>query len=254
LLVISEMMGIPRADRAMLKRQADERMLSALSLEPDRMRRGAAGIRESSEYLHTQLELRLAEPRDDLLQVLAEAQRAHHYSREEAVANAQTLIDAGHETTIQLLCNGMLAFMRHPDQWELLRSDPRGLAAAATEECLRFDAPIPSLRRIAASDVGLRGKQIRAGDRVSWVIAAANRDPRVYADPDRFDITRSASQHLAFGFGAHYCLGQFLGRIEGQEVFIAMAQRFPSLRLATESLSYARVRGIRRLMSLPVTW
>lgn len=254
LLVISEMLGVPVADRQMLKEQADERMLSELSLKPNRMRRAAAAIRASSDYFDEVLDGRTGKPASDLLGLLAEAERSGAYTRAESVANAQGLLDAGHETTIQLICNGTLAFLRHSEQWALFRSDPEALAPTATEECLRFDPPLPAPRRIAAQDVELRGRTIREGDRVFWVIAAANRDPREFEDPDRFDIRRSPNRHLAFGAGVHYCLGQYLARIEGQEVFTALATRFPGLRLDTDSVEYADLRGVRSITSLPVAW
>ena len=107
----------------------------------------------------------------------------------------------GHETTINLLCNGTLAFIQHPDQWALFKEDPAGRAKLATEECLRYDAPVKSIQRIASQDVEMRGKVMRKDDRVRWFISSANRDPAMFADPDRFDITRWPNQHVAFGSG-----------------------------------------------------
>jgi cytochrome P450 len=253
LLVISEMLGVPGPDRQRLKEQAEERMASALSLAPNRMRRSATAIRESSEYFDRLLDQRTAES-SDLLGVLVAAEHEGAYTREESVANAQGLLDAGHETTLQLIGNGTLAFMRHQEQWELFKSDPEGLAVSATEECLRYDPPLFALRRIAAADVQLRGRTIRKNDRVLWVIAAANRDPRVFDDPERFDIRRAPNKHLSFGAGVHYCLGQYLARVEGQEVFKALATRFPTLRLDVDAVEYAELRGVRSLKSLPVAW
>lgn len=254
LVVVSEMLGVPESDRQMLKEQADERMLSALSLEPDRMRRSAAAIREGNDYFDRITEERVEHATPDLLSVLVEAERSGVYRRDESVANAQGLLDAGHETTIKLICNGALAFLRNPDQWELFKSDPASLAESATEECLRYDPPLTALRRIAATDVERRGKTIEADSRVLWVIASANRDPRVFEDPDRFDIRRAPNRHLSFGAGVHYCLGQYLARIEGQEVFKALATRFPTLRLESDSIDFADMRRIRSMKSLLVSW
>jgi len=255
LLVISDLLGLPAEDRPLLAQQAELRMQSALSLAPDRMRLAAQGIRESCEYLDRHLRQRRPGNREpDVLDILIGAQQDGHYDRQEVLANTLSLLDAGHETTIQLICNGLLAFLRHPDQLNLFRTDPVRLAQTAVEECLRFDPPLPALRRIAATDVSLRGRLIRRGDRVGFVIASANRDPRVFADPDRFDIRRSPNRHVTFGSGIHHCLGHYLARLEGQEVFIALATRLPDIRLATDVVSYAAVRGVRNITSLQVSW
>ncbi len=254
LRVISEMLGVPTGDRELVKKQAEERMQSAISLAPDRMRRAADAIREGCEYFDRLLGERAASPRDDLLGVLVKAERAGCYTRAESVSNAQGLLDAGHETTIQLIGNGTLAFMRNRDQWDLFTSSPEALAVTATEECLRYDPPLFALRRIVAADCELRGKHLSEGDRVLWVIASANRDPRAFDDPDVFDIRRQPNRHLSFGGGIHYCLGQYLARLEGQEVFTQLASRFPKLRLETEEVEYAHLRGVRSLKALPVSW
>lgn len=251
LRVISELLGVRPQDRAALKEHADRRMQSALSLEPDRMRVGASGIRDTSEYLTAMLDVPSGEP-EELLSLLLAAEEAGTYSRDEVLANAQMLIDAGHETTIQLICNGALAFLRHPDQWARFVAAPRELAVSAVEECLRFDPPLPAPRRLASHDLELRGATIRRGDRVAFVIAAANRDPRVFTDPDTFDIGRTPNRHIAFGSGLHVCLGQHLARIEGQEVLAALAERWPGMASAGGPVEYAKVRGVRSLLRLDV--
>ena len=156
--------------------------------------------------------------------------------------------------TIYLICNGALAFLEHPDQWAMLKKDPGGRAKWATEECLRYDSPVKSIQRIASGDVEMRGKMLRQADRVRWFITSANRDPNVFADPDRFDITRQPNPHVAFGNGVHHCLGATLARVEGQEVFKALAERFPDLMVASEALEYQPSITFRSLKSLPVTW
>ncbi len=128
------------------------------------------------------------------------------------------------------------------------------LTVQATEECLRYDPPVKSLQRIAAQGVELRGKVIRTLDRVRWFIPAANRDPRQFPNPDVFDIARSPNPHVAFGAGIHFCLGAYVARIEGQEAFKALAERFPMLHLETEELAYEPSITLRPLKSLPVTW
>jgi cytochrome P450 len=250
--VISEMLGIPRAERRRL-RELSHRRLAFTRATSDRIRLSIEGIRELSEYLAPLLDQRMTQPLDDLLSVVSGAERAGVYTREESLSNAMILVDAGHETTINLICNGTLAFLRHPDQWEMLRRDP-SLVTKATEECLRYDPPSKLIFRLALCDVELRGRTIRAGERVGLVLCAANRDPEVFPDPDRFDITRRPNHHIAFGTGIHYCLGQYLARMEGQEAFTALSQRFPNLRLEAQALEYVSTIIFRNLKSLPVAW
>jgi cytochrome P450 len=152
------------------------------------------------------------------------------------------------------VCNGTLAFIRHSDQWQLLQEDPDGLAQRATEECLRYDPPLKGFQRIALEDVEVGGALIRRGDRTRWVISSANRDPRAFDEPDKFDITRRRNPHVAFGGGIHHCLGANLARLEGQEAFKALAERFPSLRLQSQELQYQPSIGVRTLESLLVSW
>jgi pimeloyl-[acyl-carrier protein] synthase len=168
--------------------------------------------------------------------------------------NTSLLLLAGHETTINLLCNGTLAFLHHPEQWERFKQDPASLAEPATEECLRYDAPVMSIQRIAAQDVELQGKVLQKDDRLRWFISSANRDPQKFPEPETFDVTREPNLHVAFGAGVHHCLGATLARLEGQEVFKALAERFPTLRLASEELAYQPSITFRSLKALPVTW
>ena len=154
-----------------------------------------------------------------------------------------------------MLCNGTLSFIENPDQWELLQRDPEGMMVSATEECLRHDSSVKSITRIAAEDVELRDKVLKKEDRIRWFISSANRDPRKFPDPDKFDITRWPNAHVAFGAGIHHCLGATLVRVEGQEAFKALAERFPALHVdPNETLEYQPSITFRSLKSLPVTW
>ena len=251
--VITQMMGVPEEDRDHLRHLAD-RLLYINRGEPNRMRLLMEGIEGMIEYVSPKVDERAATPSDDFISVLAAAEQEGVFTRHQVLVNTALLLFAGHETTMNLICNGTLALIRHPDQWERLRADPVGTARSATEECLRYDPPVKSTQRIAAEDVERHGKTIRQGDRIRWIMAAANRDPRAFADPDRFDIGRKPNTHVSFGAGIHYCLGASLARIEGQEVFRALAERFGSLRLETEELEYAPSIQFRSLTSLPVAW
>jgi len=135
-----------------------------------------------------------------------------------------------------------------------LQADPAGMARLATEECLRYDPPVKSTQRIAAEDVEIAGRRIEKGDRLRWIMAAANRDPRVFSDPGSFDIGRQPNPHVSFGSGIHYCLGATLARIEGQEVFRGLAERFSRLELAADRIEYQPSLQFRSVKSLPVRW
>jgi cytochrome P450 len=252
-LVIAEMMGVPRSDRPYI-RQLAEKLLYIGRGEYDRMKPLTEGMRGMIEYVSPLVDRRIVDPGDDFISVLARGEKQGVFTRHQVLVNTSLLLLAGHETTINLLCNGTLAFTRHPDQWELFKEDPGGRAKQATEECLRYDSPVVSIQRIAVEDVEMRGKVLRKDDRVRWFISSANRDPGAFPNPETFDIFRQPNQHVAFGSGTHHCLGATLARVEGQEVFKALAERFPNLRAESEALEYQPSITFRSLKALPVTW
>jgi cytochrome P450 len=251
--VIAQMMDVPYRDREHLRELADK-LLYINRGEPDRLRPLMEGINGMVEYVTPLVEERIERPGNDFISVLAKGEREGVFDRHQVLVNTILLLFAGHETTMNLICNGTLALLRHPEQWAKLCEHPDDRCRLATEECLRYDPPVKSTARIAAQDVELRGKPIRKGDRIRWIIAAANRDPAAFPDPDRFDIERQPNPHIAFGSGIHYCLGATLARVEGQEVFRALAERFPRLELATDRLEYQPSIQFRSLKSLPVQW
>jgi cytochrome P450 len=252
-LVIAQMMGVPAADRSYV-RQLAEKLLYIGRSEYHRMRPLTEGMRGMIEYVSPLVDERIVNPGDDFISVLARGEKQGVFTRHEVLVNTSLLLLAGHETTINLLCNGTLAFIHHPEQWALLKRDPAGNAKGATEECLRYDSPVISIQRIAAQDVELRGKLLRKGDRLRWFISSANRDPGAFVDPSVFDITRHPNPHVAFGSGVHHCLGATLARLEGQEVFKALAERFRNFQLEADTLDYQPSITFRSLKSLPVTW
>ena len=255
LLVIARMMDMPNQDRKFIRSLA-EKLLSLGRGETDRMQPLTDGIKGLQEYLRPIIAERVKKPGDDLLSVLASGERDGIYTREEVVANAILLLLAGHETTINLICNGTFAFMRHPDQWQSFTEDPAGRVVRATEECLRYDAPVRSLQRIASQDIELKGKQIRKDERMRWFITSANRDSYMFPDPDKFDIARNPNPHVAFGSGIHHCLGATLARLEGQEALKALAERFPKLTLDVKSdeVEFQPSITFRSIKKLPVSW
>jgi len=252
-LVIAQMMGVPTEDRPHIRELA-KKLLTGGQGAPDRLRTQTEGMRGMLEYLSPLVAERLKHPGDDFVSVVASGEKRGIFTRHQVLVNCSLLLLAGHETTINLLCNGTLAFLQHSEQWALFKQNPAGWAKRATEECLRYDPPVKSIQRIAAQDGELRGKVLRKDDRLRWFIASANRDPEVFADPETFDITRDPNPHVAFGSGVHHCLGATLARLEGQEAFKALAERFPTLHGETEELEYQPSMTFRSLTSLPVAW
>ena len=252
ILVIAEWFGFPREDREFL-RHTSRGVLSIDEAAADRNEKTSKAILTLKEYINPFVEARLANPGDDLLSLMAEGERQGEMTRDEVVGNTILLLIAGHQTTINLIANGTLALMRHPAQWELLKSDP-SLIVRATEELLRYDSPVKRAPRIVAEDVEIHGKTLRKSERVLIVLSSANRDPRPFPDPDKLDITRYPNPHVAFGGGVHHCLGANLARLEGQEAIKALIQRLPPVRLETEQLEYQPLLNLRALKSLPVSW
>ncbi len=252
-LVIAQMMGVPKEDRPHVRHLA-ELLLNIGRGEADRMKPLVEGMQGMIDYVSPLVDERIVKPGNDFISVLADGEKRGIFTRHQVLVNTSLLLLAGHETTINLLCNGTLSFIRHQDQWEMLKDDPAARAKQATEECLRYDAPVKSIQRIASQDVEMRGKILHKDDRIRWFITSANRDPEVFAQADTFDISRDPNPHVAFGSGVHHCLGATLARLEGQEVFKALAERFPSLHLETEHLEYQPSITFRSLKSLPVLW
>ena len=257
-LVMSELLGFPAEDREQVRLWTTDvarPFFMALGMDArEKLARAERGAKEFGAYARALLRDRKTHPRDDLLSVLVQAEHQGDFLNEdEAVATAVLLMIAGHETTSNLLANGMLAFLRHPEQIDLLRCDPN-LIKPAVEECLRYDPPITATVRWAREDIALEGKQITAGEKLLLVLAAANRDPVQFPDPDRFDITRGVTpqQHVAFAVGMHYCLGAALARQEGAGAFSTLFQRFRTVQLATDTLVYKPMVIARALEQLPV--
>ncbi|MGI9000187.1 MAG: cytochrome P450 family protein [Pseudonocardia sp.] len=249
--VICELVGVPEADRPAWRAWS-----TALATMNPQTVPGA--VRDMVEHVRDLVGRRRAAPAEDLLSGLVHAQdeNGDRLTDAELVAMVFTLVIAGHETTAHLIGNGTVALLAHPDQLDLLRRDP-GRWPAAVHELLRWCGPVQVTRlRYAAADVELGGVRIRAGEAVQAVLVSANFDPRVYADPDRFDVTRRPSGrgdgHVGFGHGAHYCLGAALARQEAEVALRALFTRFPDLTLVVDEPAWAQIPGVRRLTELPV--
>jgi cytochrome P450 len=257
--IIAELLGVPPADRDRLKQWSDAFIL-IISSDPHAIpvavfERAARAADELTAYFRAIVDQRRAAPRHDLLTMLEQAQEADgsRLSDDELFATANILMVAGHETTTNLIGNGTLALLRHPDQLQKLRDDP-SLLPSAVEELLRYDSPVQAVYRVAAEDLELAGRQVRKGQVVHLVLGAANRDPAHFPDPDRLDVTRSPGRHLAFGQGPHFCLGSPLARLEAGIALRSLLDRFPDLRPAADRVTFHPNPSLRGLTALPLTW
>jgi cytochrome P450 len=255
--VIAEMLGVPPEDRNRFKQWSDDSTAAVANipsnLPPEVLRKSIAAFEELQTYFRGIIAQRRAEPRDDLISALVRAQEeGDRLSDEELLANAILLLNAGHETTTNLIGNGTLALLRHPDQMQRLRDDP-SLLPAAVEELLRYDSPVQFTSRVLKADMGLGGKALRAGQQVLLLLGAANRDPEQFPGPDRLDVGRPDNKHVAFGLGSHFCLGAPLARLEGRLVFEALLRRAPGMRLDGPPPRYRQNFNLRGLESLQVT-
>jgi cytochrome P450 len=253
-IVIASMLGVPPEDRDAFKNWSDD--ISALVFgaleDPDRHRRARLGMSELVGYISSLLNHVRAAPGQDLASALVQARDGDQaLTEEELVAICVNLLFGGHETTTNLIANGVLAFINHPDQADLLRRDP-ALVSPAVEEVLRYDGPAKAVVRVAGADIEMGGKTIQAGDRVFVMLSGANHDPEVFDHPEKLDINRSRGAHLAFGVGVHYCLGATLARLEGSIVIPQIMSRFPDIALADEELQWDSVILTRGLKRLPV--
>jgi cytochrome P450 len=255
--VICDMLGIPGEDHEMFLTGAREggRLLDPVPLSRAELDAYNAGNLATAAYFQQLFELRRREPGEDLttrlVQVEAEGSKL---SNEELTANIILLFGAGHETTVNLIGNGLLALFRNPDQLQLLRATP-SLIGNAIEEFLRYDSSVQMTGRVALEDVELAGMPIPEGEWVGCLLGAANRDPEVYPDPDRLDITRPNIRPLSFGGGIHFCLGAQLARIEAEIAISSLLRRLPTLSLDDPDCPDWRPTFVLRgLNELPASW
>jgi hypothetical protein len=254
--VISDMLGVPREDGDTIKRWSSDLMhsLDALAMVVERtlIERTIEARRGMGHYFRGLIADRKRRPGSDLLSVLIEAEEAGKTLTEgELLATCTLLYIAGHETTVNLISSGLLALLTHPVELRRLIDDP-SLIQSGVEELLRFDSPVQRVGRIARTDLELEGRRIRAGSMVVGIVGAANRDPEAFTDPEQFDLLRADQRHLAFGTGAHFCLGASLARLETEVALAALLRRMPDLRLAPRAPEWRPSVTVRGLTALYV--
>lgn len=251
--VIMDLLDVPRDMLADFKEWSDDMavFIGGARNSRDKYERAARGCQKMSSYFAQLIKERTENPKPSFLMDLINARdEGDKLSEDELIATCILVLFAGHETTTNLIGNATLLLLRHPDQLAKLKADP-GLIDSTIEEVLRFDGPTNALVRVAAQDHDLHGRQIREGGRVFVMVNSANRDPRMFDDADRFDITRQQNRHLTFGQGIHLCLGAKLAREEGRIAVERLFARFPNLALdpaaPPEWLDAMVPRGTRRL-------
>lgn len=253
-IVTAEMLGVPTEDHEQLKAWSADfaEMLGNFQHNPNRFARALRATRDMCAYFQSAIEEQRLRPRDGLLRALMDATvDGARLSEEEIVANVIITMVGGQETTTNLIGNGVLTLLRHPDALDAMRADP-SLITSGVEELLRYESPSQHTARIAPADVDMHGRRIRKGQAAIVVMGAANRDPERFPEPDRVHLARPDNRHLAFGWAAHFCFGAALARIEGQTAFEAILRRLPNLQLEPQPLAWRNNLGLRGLTALPV--
>ncbi|MET8983125.1 cytochrome P450 [Streptomyces sp. NPDC004539] len=252
-LVISDLLGVPYDDHDFFQSNS-QTIINRDSSGDDR----SQARRRLADYLGGLLDGKLADPAEDLLSRLAERVKTGDLTREEATEMGVLMLFAGHETTANMITLGTLALLRHPEQLALVRDtdDPKVIAGAVDELLRWLTITHGGLRRVALEDIEIGGRLIKAGEGIIPVNETANRDPKVFPDPDRLDLTRDARRHVAFGYGVHQCLGQPLARMELQVAFPTLLRRVPTLALAAglDDIPFKHDGFVFGAYALPVTW
>lgn len=254
--IIAEMLGAPTSDIERFRHWATAiNHLFELGgkMTPEAAFAAQNSLHEMREYITQLADEKRKNPADDIISQLVADNTEEKLSMAEIVSTSVTFFVAGHETTTNLIGNGMLALLKNPDQMQLLRQQP-DLIQPAIEEMLRYDPSVPRGWRIVKQDVTLRGQNISKGALIFPMLAAANRDPEVFDNFDTFDIQRPQNRHLAFGYGIHFCLGAPLARQEGAIAINTLVQRLPNIQLTDAALTWRHDMAIRSLHNLPVTF
>jgi cytochrome P450 len=256
LAVISALIGVPPEDYARIRRWSDAIVTSANRMGrpgfSDFLVSAHQDLNDFRRYVQDLIDGQKSVGGTSLINALLAAEEAGgKLTEDELVAMLVHLLFAGHETTANLIGNGLFALLTRPKEWASVRDEP-SLVTGAVEEALRFEAPFQFMERVAITDMELKGVAIPEGQTVRLSIAAANRDPLQYDDPDRFDVSRPVTRGLGFGLGPHFCIGAALARLEAQTVFSTLIRRFPEIELVSHSVEWTEHPGVRGLTSLPI--
>jgi cytochrome P450 len=255
-IVTAELLGVPTSDHQQLKSWSADfaEMLGNFQHNPDRVSSVLRSVNEMTRYFRDAIREQERHPRNGLVQLLVNASEGgSRLTEDEVIANIIVTMVGGQETTTNLIGNGLLTLIRNPAGLAQLRDD-LSIIEPAVEELLRYESPSQHTARLAPEDLMLGDKQIKKRDAVMAVMAAANRDPARFPDPDRLDLTRKDNRHVAFGWAAHFCFGAPLARIEGQVAFSSLLRRLPNLALEQGPLLWRQNLGLRGLIALPVTF
>ncbi len=252
--VLAALMGLPQSDCIQLRVWANDmtELIGNFEHNPDRLQQLVKGVEELRLYLAAELAVQKKAPMEGFLSaLLASEVDGARLEDEEIVANAMLMIAGGLEEPSNLIACGMLSLLQRPEQMEQLRENA-AIGASAVEELLRFESPTQQTGRVAPENIELGGKQIRKGDLVTAVVAAANRDPEKFVEPDRLDLMRSDNRHLAFGWASHYCIGAPLARLTGQSAFRVLLNRLPGVRLSNSKTQWRGMASLRGIVSLRI--
>lgn len=253
--VIAEMLGIPAQDHEKFKEWSH---WLTQTLEPgysrDTLIKSNKANDELMNYFKPLVAERRKDPKSDLISALVLAEEnGDILTEEDVLGNLVLMLAAGHETTVNLIGNGLLALLQHSDQLELLKVHPEYIESAV-EEMLRYDSPVQIAKRIVEEDMEFHGQNLKKGDMLQLYLGAANHDPSVFTDPDRFDICRKENKHLSFSSGIHHCLGASLARMEGQIAISTILKRLPNIKLAEQHLEHKHPFNLRGVKEMHLTF
>jgi len=252
--IIGHVLGVPDEDCPQL-RIWSENIVQYFDIDRSDARKELAE-RNTTEFYHYLLELkaaRAADPCDDLLSLMIEAERAGQMSHDEFISTAMLILMAGHGSTIDVLGSGLHALLKFPDEMQRLRDDPR-LMKTAVQEMFRYEPPLPFFHRYCTEDVTIGGKAFPRGTKFGVLYGAANRDPKQFPDADRFDVGRTPNWHIAFGRGPHFCLGNHLARLDMDILFSTLLRRFKTIELALSEVCYKKGLSVRGPEALRISW
>jgi cytochrome P450 len=253
LMIISDLLGIPKGDRERIRSLTNTLALNIATANPDAVTTAHEAHLELQSYVERMIQDHRASRPSELVATMMDAESGHRLSAEELTAMFIMLMFGGHESTTNLISHGVAQLLGQREQWDLLCEDPNALAAPAVEELIRYVSPAQWLPKLPTADSEIAGERVEARQTVLILVAAANRDPEVFEDPEKLDITRpDAKSHIGFGGGQHFCIGAALARLECKTVLHALATRCPHMELAGDDLEYCGNPMVRKLKALPV--